>query len=438
MKTVLIEAHDLTLKAGTGIATYVRTLAETVQALRHSPVALYSTNVTLGRNPVLREIRMNDVAAPASWTSKVKRFATAAVGAPFGVSPVNVDPTGSVINRERELAFASFDHQFAVTDLYTRARRNFGIYGQMAKLRFRQSPDLFHASRPVPLQVRGRPNIYTVHDLVPLRLPYASLDRKTRHYKLVKEICRVADHVVTVSEHSKRDICAMFGIEEDRITNTYQASRIPEADLARSDDDVAAELSSAYGLDYKEYYLSLGSIEPKKNVKRLITAFATSRTKCPLIVVGALGWLHDEDVAAMNDERFLSYEQEGTQTKLRRRVQHLSYLPRERVIALLRGAKALVYPSIYEGFGLPVLEAMTVGTPVITSNVSALPELVGDAALTVDPYDVGALRAAIERVDGDGELRAELSALGHARAKLFSSEIYGQRLTGVYDRFLAA
>ena len=127
---------------------------------------------------------------------------------------------------------------------------------------------------------------------------------------------------------------------------------------------------------------------------------------------------------------------EGAALRLDKRIIMLSYAPFSLLVSLIRGAKAALFPSLYEGFGLPALEAMLLGTPVIAANTASLPEVVGDAALSVDPYDTAALSEAIRTIDADADLREELARRGLAQAALFSPEIYRQRLKTVYDRFL--
>jgi glycosyltransferase involved in cell wall biosynthesis len=145
-----------------------------------------------------------------------------------------------------------------------------------------------------------------------------------------------------------------------------------------------------------------------------------------------LAWKYEEELQKIGDERFLSYELHGNTATPRRRVRRLSYLPREHLVALMRGARALLFPSLYEGFGLPVLEAMSVGTPVMTSNVTSLPEVAGDAALLVDPLDTDDIARGIRTLDNDSDLRAELRQRGLQRAALCSPEAYQRRIAALY------
>jgi glycosyltransferase involved in cell wall biosynthesis len=233
---------------------------------------------------------------------------------------------------------------------------------------------------------------------------------------------------VTVSEFSRRDIIKLTGMSEDRITNTYQSVSMPADLLARSDDSVAADLEHIFDLDMDGYFLFLGAIEPKKNVSRLIEAYTASGSKRPLVIAGGLGWQFEGDLKRIQDERFLSYRMNGQSIVPRRMVRQLDHVPFDQLVSLIRGARALLFPSLYEGFGLPVLEAMLLGTPVITSNVSSLPEIAGNAALLVDPTSVTSISQAIRTLDKDTDLCFDLVERGRKQAAKFSPERYQEKV----------
>jgi glycosyltransferase involved in cell wall biosynthesis len=299
-----------------------------------------------------------------------------------------------------------------------------------------QAPALFHATHPLPVHVAGCPNIVTIHDLVPLRLPHMTLDNKRYVFRLLRHLVKSADHILTVSEYSRRDIISVFGVPESRITNTYQAVNLPSRALSRSDDEVADEITNLFELDPGEYYLFIGALEPKKNVSRLIDAYAASGSRRPLIVAGGTGWQNEGDLERINDMRFSNYRvRENTISKVKQ-VRRIPYLPPAQLITLMRGARALLFPSLFEGFGLPVLEAMTLGTPVLTSNTTSLPEIAGDAALVVDPYDIAEMAAAIRRLDNDMDLLEDLSSRGRKQAELYSMTNYVSRLGQAYRGIL--
>jgi glycosyltransferase involved in cell wall biosynthesis len=191
-----------------------------------------------------------------------------------------------------------------------------------------------------------------------------------------------------------------------------------------------------FELDPGNYYLFLGALEPKKNVGRLIDAYAASGTRRPLVIAGGQGWQNTADIERINDTRFSNYRlTESTISKVKR-VRRISYLPLDQLVTLMRGARALLFPSLYEGFGLPVLEAMMLGTPTMTSNVASLPEVAEDAALLVDPRDISAMASAIRRLDNDTDLLGELSERGRIQAAKFSMANYETRLRGLYSQIL--
>jgi hypothetical protein len=269
----------------------------------------------------------------------------------------------------------------------------------------------------------GVKNIYTVHDLIPMRLPFTTLDHNQRFVRMVEWIAKTADHIVTVSETSKRDIVNLLGVPEEKVSTTYQSVEIPARYLDKAPDVVASEVKGIFGLDYKGYYLFFGAIEPKKNVGRLIQGYLASGVEEPLVVLGGDAWLADKELSLLAGDyldHLRSLVTVGDITQTRRKVRRFSYAPFPILISLIKGAKAVVAPSLYEGFGLPALESMLCGTPVITTKEGASSEIVDDAALLVDPYDPNDIRDAILAMNNNPELSAELVQRGRRRAKLFS------------------
>jgi len=273
-------------------------------------------------------------------------------------------------------------------------------------------------------------NVYTIHDLVPLRLPFTTLDNKRQTYRLLRKIGAEADHIVTVSEHSKRDIIELLGVDEKRVTNTYEAVEFPREFVERPDDVVAEQLHGSFGLTPKNYLLFYGALEPKKNVQRLFDAYMLSAVDVPLVVTGAVGWGNQAEAKWLNDMR----EEERARPRHQRRIHHFEYVSVAMLVTLIRGARAVLFPSLYEGFGLPVLEAMRLGTPVVTSRTSSLPEIAGDAALYVNPYETDDISRAIKTITADGGLREELALRGRAQAELFSVARYRERVAALYDQ----
>jgi glycosyltransferase involved in cell wall biosynthesis len=432
--SILVEAHNLVLPTGTGIATYARVLQSTLVSLGHRVDALVGAPRALKvKDPLLAEVTFYDAPRGPTALRGLPAAISALTVSPFAKRPTVLPRAGAVVDAATS-RLAAFGTVYAMPHLMPVERSYFMRYGGPIRLDLPERPRLFHATRPAPLKVPGCPNIYTIHDIVPLRVPYATADDKRYFLDLTRHLCAKADHIVTVSEFSRQDIMALTGMPGDRITNTYQSVTLPARLTGRSESEVARELSGLFDLDYRGYFLFVGALEPKKNVGRLLDAYSSAGVTRPLVLAGGLGWMYDTDVQMIRDERFLTYEMAGATIRPKRRVKQLQYLPFQQLVTLMQGARALLFPSVYEGFGLPVLEAMLLGTPVMTSNVTSLPEIVGDAALAVDPYSIDAMATAIRALDADDDLVADLARRGRLQAAKFTPEAYGERLTALYAK----
>lgn len=433
---ILFEGHNLTLASATGIGTYARTLAHTARTIGYETDVLISSNAKYDRkDPQFSEIAFFDplIAKKPSIGMQLDRLSALLFGKPLGIRSSKFQHVGSVIGPSAD-ELAAFDTIYTAPNIFDLARSHFRRHGRLMTVRVEEKPALFHATHPAPITIPGCPNIYTIHDLVPLRLPYTTLDDKKYTIRLLRHLCRKADHLVTVSNFSKTDIMQFFNLPEERITNTYQSVHLPEALVSRPEAEVADEIANAFGVGFREYFLFVGAIEPKKNLSRLIDAYAASGSRHPLLIAGGLGWQYEGDIEKITDEKFLYYRNDRGRLQPERRVRRLSYLSRPQLVSLIRGARAVLFPSLYEGFGLPVLEAMLLGTPVLTSNAASLPEISGDAAVLVDPLDTGAISRAIRELDQDADLRGELSLRGPKRAAFFSPKVYQKTVADLYER----
>jgi glycosyltransferase involved in cell wall biosynthesis len=431
-KNVLLDQSNVVSRMGTGIATYAKNLARAAGAAGFGVDALLSAQSGIDRkNPILTEVQLYD--APQASSPRATGVWGAIRGG-FGYHPVALPAQNTVMRPAGEAS--PFSRMFAATKLFDQARSYFHVHGRFAKVRLPETPALFHATHPLPIKVPGCPNIVTIHDLVPLRLPYMTLDNKRYFYRLIKAHLAHADHIVTVSEYSRQDIISLFGVAENRISNSYQAVSIPAKLVARPVDMLADLVRNIFDLEWGEYFLFVGALEPKKNVARLIDAYAASGSKKPLVIAGGHGWQNDVEMSRINDPRFSQYRIIENTISRFDRVRRITYLPFEQLIALMQGARALLFPSVFEGFGLPVLEAMALGTPVMTSNVTSLPEVAGDAALLVDPHDTDAMARAIRQLDQDTDLLRSLRAKGIVQAAKFTPDIYRARIEEIYSSVL--
>jgi glycosyltransferase involved in cell wall biosynthesis len=424
---IFYDGLNLGLTHGTGIATYTRLLTRIAHDLGYEVGVVYSTRFTPAAEPALREIaffdekRLPDRAPRKLTLLRAINDVLDQIACHRPLKPLPVPMTGAVDTRQFCDSLPVQDRVYVARNLFLNARRFFRRTGRLVELAFEAPLDIFHCTYPVPLRVLGARNLYTIHDLVPLRLPFATMENKRQTWRLLKTIAERADHIVTVSENSKRDIVELLGIPEHRITNTYQAREFPKKDTERPVAMVANHLAGAYGLEWQRYLLFYGALEPKKNVGRLIEAYLAAGVGIPLVLVTGGGWQNEAE-----SKLLAAHSDAGSA------IRRLDYVGAGILTGLIRGARAVLFPSLYEGFGLPALEAMALGTPLVAARAAALPEIVGDAALLVDPYDTDAIAAAIRRIASDADLCAELSRRGREQAEKFSVERYRARVAALY------
>ena len=292
----------------------------------------------------------------------------------------------------------------------------------------RARADLFHAPHYVLPPLTPCPSVVTIHDCIHLRFPQYLPHRLG--YTYARGSLWVATHrssrVITVSEASKRDILNYFDIPESKIDVIPNA--IDERFWEMPDPEEIERVRERFQLQ-DPFILYAGNIKPHKNVERLIEAFHMLRKQ----------GLDEVKLLVIGDEvsRYATLRRAVHRHQLHKHVRFLGFVADQTLAVLYRLAGVFVFPSLYEGFGLPPLEAMASGTPVITSNVSSLPEVVGDAAILIDPYDPGAIAEAMRRVLTDEALRQSLRVRGLARARHFSWERSIARVREIYGEVLA-
>ena len=436
---IIFDGLNLSLAEGTGVATYTRILTQVARELGHEVGVVYGSPQVPPKNRLLREVTFFDEkrAIKSSIAAELVNYVSDQIRYHLPVKPTPVELSGAVVTRQFASTLPMLDQIFVARKLFENARLHFSWTKSFVELAFDPQPDILHCTYQLPLRSKSACNIYTIHDLVPLRLPFATLDNKRQMFRLLKKIAADADHIVTVSENSKRDIIEFLDVDEKRVTNTYQAVYFPEIYLNRSDNVIAEQLSGTFGLELHQYLLFFGALEPKKNVGRLVEAYLSSGVDIPLVLVAAEGWHNDAEIRLLAELRENEPPPNGfDRPPVRRAVRRFRYVPLATLVTLIRGARAVVFPSLYEGFGLPVLEAMVLGTPVITSRESSLPEIAGDAALLVDPYEADDIARAITTIVGDADLRAELSQRGRLQAAKFSLERYRERVAALYNALL--
>lgn len=418
---------NLALPQGTGVATYARGICHCAQLKGHHVSVLYGRGVSAHSDPVLREAAFF---GDAELTARpIGRYLRDLARALRPLSPDTIPRTGSVLREPIADRLPECDVILNAPRLFLTARSKFEWGLGMVEIVPPEPIDVAHWTYPVPIRVRGARNVYAIHDLVPFRMPYATLDGKARTWRLLRMIVDQADAIATVSETSRRDIIEMLSADPERVVDTGQRASLPDEVVAMTEADLRIEVRAiaetvGHRLDWRDFLLYVGAIEPKKNLGRMVEAYLASDVAQPLVIVGREAW-SSTDVMQM--------------IRASPRIIHLDYLPRRRLGVLMRSARALLFASLYEGFGLPVIEAFLGGTPVLTSRVGATAEIAGGAALLVDPCDVRAIRDGVRTLcaEESGALRADLAARGAARAADFAAAPIADRLDAFYRSVLA-
>jgi glycosyltransferase involved in cell wall biosynthesis len=283
--------------------------------------------------------------------------------------------------------------------------------------------DLFWGTRQMlPPVLPGMRTLLTAYDLVWHYYP----ETMERYNLLVTKILAKrsivsAEHIITISESTSRDLTKVLGVPREKIDVIYPAA---DQYIPLDKDESADYISEKYGTN-RNYVLTVSTVEPRKNLPTLLKAFSGLKSEgIQLLIAGASGW-KTSSIHNLYDELGLTEKE----------VKFLGYVPDEDMNRLYSGARLFVFPSIYEGFGIPALEALSSGTPLIVSDRSSLPEVAGDAGVQLDPYDVEGWRAAISEVMADSELQHRMSGQGIEQAKRFSWEESARKTLKVLERY---
>lgn len=286
--------------------------------------------------------------------------------------------------------------------------------------------DLFHSPDFVLPPVLGNiPTILTVHDLSFAFYPETFTPALVNYLeRVVPWSVRRATHVLADSESTRRDLIRLYGTQEEKITVLY--SGVHERFNTAQEDEARQAVRQKYEIGNAPFVFTVSTLQPRKNHQLLIRAFrdVAAQTDFNLIIAGGRGWLYEK------------MQGEVVRQNLEGRVRFIGFVDDDDLPALYNAASLFVFPSLYEGFGLPLLEAMACGTPVITSNASSLPEVAGHAAVQVSPHDEAAWAQAMLRVGGDQSLRERLVSAGRQQAERFQWSRAARQLLDVYRRVL--
>ena len=360
---------------GTGVATYAQGLLRALPLIGLERMVLYSTSHA---------------------DSRIRRLLAASqrrcIAAHFGDDSQNRDP---------KPLFAR--------DLFRRAHVHFSLYGKLLRIKLPTAPGVMHWTYPVPMVIDGWANIYTVHDLIPLSRPELSDIAPERLRATLLAIAREASRILTVSDASRNEIAQSRIFDGVEIVNAGQVveySAIP------------SEAPLPCGLKVRGFFLFCGSLEPRKNLVRLLRAYRQSAVDLPLVLVGPVGANGSVIQAEIGRSK---------------NVIRLGFLPREDLVRLISSARAVLFPSLAEGFGLPVAEAMAAGTAAMASEIASLREIAGHAALFVDPYSIENMANAIAELARNDALVEKLQADGINRSSQFNLITFASRLSITYQ-----
>jgi glycosyltransferase involved in cell wall biosynthesis len=279
--------------------------------------------------------------------------------------------------------------------------------------------DIFHGAEPM-LPPTAKPQIATLYDLSYKRFPQFFERSVLQWNSYVQRSVKEASMIIVPSENTKNDILQLFHISEEKIIVVYLPVSEQFSPVKSEHDET---MKRRYGLA-EDFILFTGTMEPRKNIPFIISGFERLQKNHPdlqLVLAGKKGWLSDEIFKSMD------------RSPSRQKIKYLDFVSEDDLSSLYRSALCFVYPSIYEGYGLPVLEAMASGTPVITSKSSSLGEIAGDAALLIDPLQIDELVSAMEMIYSDQSLRNSLKTKGIDRVKQFSRKNAVDKVLNIYQ-----
>jgi glycosyltransferase involved in cell wall biosynthesis len=331
------------------------------------------------------------------------------------------EATEYVLLQSRKDSTTILEHpKFRRVSLWTPSHHRLERYALNVEL-MRLGLDVLHSPDFIPPHRPSCKSVITVHDLAFLLYPHFLTKESARYYGHIDQAVRWTDHIIAVSESTKRDTIQHLGVPEDKITVVYEAANPIFRPVDRQ--QARQQVRDRHGVD-GPFILFVSTIEPRKNVPTLIRALRQLmecyKEDVRLVLAGGKGWLFEDAFAVVEE------------LKLNGQVHFVGRVTSEDLLHLYNAAEMLAHPAFYEGFGLPPLEAMACGTPVIVSNVASLPEVVGDAGLLIDPHDVDELTVALWRVLNEEQLRREMQEKGLRQAELFSWERAARETLDIY------
>lgn len=418
---ICIDGHNLSLAQGTGIRTYARNLVHGLQNTEeHQVDLLFGLPLSDTQDPWLASAQFRQTLS-LGYTSDTKisalqhakaaltqilslRARTIALNEPLMVKDFHIASTTGVKN---------YPHLFRL------ARQFFNRSGRLLSIDVGESVDVMHWTYVAPLHARNVSNIYTIHDIIPLTHPETTNFDLAQYKRLVETCVSRADLLCTVSESSKEAIEEYFPGARGKLVNTGQPVRISRpANL---------NVLKFFDLQPQGYLLAVGAIEPKKNIPRLVQAYLDSGVDLPLVIVGPKAWMSDTElnlVTSLHAQSCLA----------RKAIRYLGYQSRDVVDSLIDGASLLCMLSLVEGYGLPMMEAVALGTPVLASDIPVFREIAGNAIDFVDAKNTEAIASKLKTICQPFADRSDTQVRGSSHLMMADDKNFNQAMGEVYEK----
>ena len=420
---VLIDSYDLAVAEGTGIKSYGLQLISVLKEFGANPELLVSARTS--HNPLLAKSMLYDPPeknerAVQGWRRVLKQRIRLGSLKAIHVPPTNGDP-GPLVPE------SVFPYGMGCSVIFNCYRASRAIQEKAEVISTFQTAKkyhVWHATQPLSLRHKNAVQITTIHDLIPILHPHLCDEARPLFYQRVEESIRNSRAIAVDSENTKADLLNHFHVPEEKIVVTHLCSRISAEDC---DPRTVETAMKVFNLQRQNYILFVGTLDVRKNVCRLVQAYLSLESDQTLVLVGRKGWRFEEEL------KILSQMKTGKGQDVRL----LAYVPQPMLAALYAGASCLAFPSLAEGFGLPVLEAMVSGCPVVCSSTTSLPEAGGDAVEYVDPLSVESIASGLAKVLNNPAYRQTLIARGREQARIFSRERFAEKIAELYGKALA-